>query len=490
LNLARKRLGRKLLVVFVAPVVLGFVVTGLISVLTTRDALFASSARSLADSLAMFRTVALPFVVKAAPLELAGLVDRATIEGELHGVALYDAAGAAIARSPALARDHALVDAEAARVVSAGVSSERRAQVGGEEVLLRVEPVQGVPGIGAALMTRELASIDRTIDLELRRLALSGGVSALVVSIIAFVLARILGREWGTLVHAAERVAKGDLEARVETSSLLELDRVARAWNEMTRSLSDAREKLLMAEAERIEQDARMRHAQALAVVGQVAGSFAHEIGSPLNTILGWSRLSAADEGLSPAVRRQFETIAGQCERITRIVERMLAVARPAKDRVAPVDLADVVREVTAFLAPELRVRRVDLRVLVASSLPPIVASRDRMVQVLMNLCMNAIQAQQKGGTLRITLARDEAEGDEPASIRLEVADAGPGISEADRERIFEPFYTTKGDRRGTGLGLPIVADVVRELGGKIAVEGAPEGGALFRVLLPSPAAG
>lgn len=492
MNVAKKRLGRKLLVVVVAPVVLGFFVTGFISIRTTHDALFTSSERALADNLATFRNVALPSALVGrldAGVGLASLVERVAAEETVHAVAVYDDTGRALARSSELARDLPEVDAEVARVVASGAASARVVRVGGDEVLLRAEPARGAPGVGAVVMTREIASIDRVIRVELGRIALTGGIAALIVSLIAFFIARILGREWGNLVHAAEQVAKGELDVHIEASSLLELDRVARAFNEMTRSLADAREKLLTAEAERIEQAARMRHAQSLAVVGQVAGSLAHEIGSPLNTILGWSRLSAADEGLSPAVRRQFETIAAQSERVTRIVQRLLAVARPPKDQVVAVDLADVVREVTTFLAPDLRVRRVELRVLIAEALPPITTTRDHMIQVVMNLCVNAIQAQPRGGVLRISLANDEGEEEAAPRLRLLVADAGPGIPEAERARIFEPFYTTKEDRGGTGLGLPIVADVMRELGGKIEVEDAPEGGALFRVLLPLPAA-
>ena len=492
MNVAKKRLRRKLLVVFVAPVVLGFVVTGFISIRTTREALFTSSERALADNLATFRSAALPSAMKGRPeagLDLAGLVDRMAAEETGHAVAVYDEAGRALARSPELARPLPAIDAEVARALSSGAALVRVVRVGDDEVLLRAEPARGAPGVGAVVMTRELASIDRAIRVELGRIALTGGIAALVVSLVAYAIARILGREWGNLVHAAEQVAKGEVDVHVEASSLLELDRVARAFNEMTRSLADAREKLLAAEAARTEQAARMRHAQSLAVVGQVAGSFAHELGSPLNTILGWSRLGAADEGASPGVRRHFETIAAQSERMTRIVERLLAGARPAKDQVIAVDLADVVREVTTFLAPDLRVRRVDLGVLVAEALPPITTTRDRLIQVVMNLCVNAIQAQPSGGRLRISLAGDEGEEAAAPRIRLEVADAGPGIPEAERARIFEPFYTTKDDRGGTGLGLPIVADVVRELGGKIEVEEAPEGGALFRVLLPLPAA-
>lgn len=485
MTLPRTRLTRKLLAVFTAPVVIGFLVAGFVSIQTTRAGVLDASERALVDNIATLRAAAQPVLGKESPEELAQLVERVAAEKTVQGVVLYDEHLQVKACSSELVADRRAVDEAAKQAFTKGTAVESVVSVAGRDALLRVEPLQGIPGMGAVAMTHELAPALRLANVTAVRLGLTGGLVALAVSLIAVWIARVLGREWGNLVHGAERVAAGDLDVRVEASQRLELDRVARAFNDMTQALSETRERLLAAEAERIELEARIRHAQALAVVGQVAGSFAHEIGSPLNTILGWSRLSAADEGLSEEVRSQFETIAAQCERITRIVQRMLAVARPSAEERGPVHLAEVVREVTAFLNPDLRVRRIDLRVLVAEKLPPIFALRDHLLQVVMNLCVNAIQAQPRGGALRITLALDEAEAKENTRIRLEVADAGPGIPEADLARIFELFFSTKSKVGGTGLGLPIVADVVRDLGGKIEVSTAPEGGALFRVLLP-----
>lgn len=489
MNLARKRLTRKLLAVFTAPVVVGFVVAGFVSIRTTRDVVLDASDRALVDNIATLRAAALPFMSKASPDDLMQLVERVAAEETVQGVVLYDERLQVLACSSELGSDRQTVDEAAKTALTRASPVESVVFVAGREALLRVEPLQGTPGFGAVAMTHELAPALRLANVTAVRLGVTGGLVALAVSLIAVWISRVLGREWGSLVHGADRVAAGDLDVRVEASPRLELDRVARAFNDMTRALAEAREKLLVAEAERLELDVRIRHAQALAVVGQVAGSFAHEIGSPLNTILGWSRLSAADESLSEEVRSQFETIATQCERITRIVQRMLSVARPPADQREPVNLADVVREVTAFLAPDLRIRRIDLRVLVADRVPSIIAVRDHLLQVVMNLCVNAIQAQPNGGALRITLALEEAEVQADSRIRLEVADAGPGVPEPDRTRIFELFFSTKSKVGGTGLGLPIVADIVRDLGGKLDVSTAPEGGALFRVLLPIPEA-
>ncbi|UQA57765.1 sensor histidine kinase [Polyangium aurulentum] len=484
MNLARKRLTRKLLALFTVPVVLCFVAGGVAAFWTSRETLLGGADRALADQLATLRIAVEPLAALGRDGDLGGLVERVAAEETVHGCSLYDERGAPLARSSLLAADPAVADAAAARAVATAEAVHDVLRIGDREVLVRAEPVRGVRGLGAALMTHELGPVDRMIELTLLRLALTGGVVVLVVSALAFWLSRALGRGLGDLVHGAERIAAGDLGTRVRASHLLELDRVARAFNEMSGSLAEAREKLLSAEASRHDLAARMRHAQALTVVGQVAGSFAHEIGSPLNTILGWSRLSAADDAIPEGVRRQFETISAQCERITRIVQRMLAVARPPSDLVQPVHLGEVVREVTAFLAPDLRARRVDLRVDVAEGLPPVTAVRDQVMQVVMNLCVNAIQAQSGSGTLRISLAA-EVEDARPKTLCLEVADAGPGVPEELRGQIFEPFYTTKRASGGTGLGLPIVTDIVRELGGKVEVRDAPEGGALFRVILP-----
>jgi two-component system NtrC family sensor kinase len=485
MTLARKRLTRKLLLLFTAPVAIGFLMAGFVSIRTTREAVLEASERALVDNIATLRTAALPFIAKRAPGDLVELVERVAAQETVQGVALYDEQAQLVACSAELLGDRPGVDEAAAQALKSGSPSEAILRVAGRDVFLRIEPIKQTPGIGAVAMTHELAPALRTANLTMIRLALTGGVVALVVSLIAFGISRVLGREWGSLVHAAERVAEGDVEVRVEASPLLEMDRVAHAFNNMTRALAETREKLNAAEVKRLELDARIRHAQALAVVGQVAGSFAHEIGSPLNTILGWSRLSASDESLSDEVRLQFETIASQCERITRIVQQMLSVARPPADQRAAVHLAEVVREVTAFLAPDLRTRRINVQLVLADGLPSIVAVRDHLLQVVMNLCVNAIQAQPNGGTIRVALALQQASSDVNSYLCLEVADAGPGIPDTDRARIFDMFFSTKSKTGGTGLGLPIVADIVRDLGGKIEMTTAPEGGALFRVLLP-----
>lgn len=311
------------------------------------------------------------------------------------------------------------------------------------------------------------------------------GLAAIVVTLAALIslrLSRKLGQRLFEIVEASEAVAAGDLGRRVDESRLIEVEHLARAFNSMVAALEVARAEITQAAQARAILEQRFRHVEALAIVGQVASSFAHEIGSPLNTILGWGRLGEGDEANSAEARESFRTIVVQCERIQRIVEKMLQVARPAADDRTDVDLVSVAREVAAFLRPEADSQRVRIDVVAPS--PVIVrAARDQLLEVAMNLVINALHAQPNGGKVRMTVA-DSKEGP-----RLEVADAGSGIPAELHAQVWEPFYTTKTDpnRRGTGLGLPIVSQIVRDLGGKVILGASPEGGASFVIQLPPP---
>lgn len=130
-----------------------------------------------------------------------------------------------------------------------------------------------------------------------------------------------------------------------------------------------------------------------------------------------------------------------------------------------------------------MRKRRVALTLELDDQVPPVIAVRDALLQIVLNLCLNAVQAQPDGGTVRIRVGVEVVEA--RSAVLLEIADAGPGIPASDRAAVLEPFYSTKRARGGTGLGLPIVADIVRDLGGRIDLGEAPEGGLLVRITLP-----
>jgi two-component system, cell cycle sensor histidine kinase and response regulator CckA len=239
---------------------------------------------------------------------------------------------------------------------------------------------------------------------------------------------------------------------------------------------------------ERRRLEERLRQAQRMEAVGQLAGGIAHDFNNLLMVINGFSelllgRLPPGDE-LEAA--QQIRT-AG--DRAAVLTKQLLAFASPGVARPEVLNLADVIGAVLPMLEGSLGLH-VEVRFSANARDPWVEADRGQLEQVLVNLAVNAYEAMPDGGRLSIELG--DAAGDHPEAMAsahgmllLSVSDTGRGIAEEIRERVFLPFFTTKADRGSSGLGLATVFATVRACGGRIWVEGAPTHGATIRVLLP-----
>jgi two-component system NtrC family sensor kinase len=222
-----------------------------------------------------------------------------------------------------------------------------------------------------------------------------------------------------------------------------------------------------------------------LAAVGQLAAGVMHEINNPLATI---SACVAAIEGrVAPAgqVAEYLEIIDREVDRCTRIVDGLLDFSRPKATPKRPVSPNALVEETLFLLKHHQRFKRLQVVRALAPSVPDTVGSAEQLIQVLMALMLNALDAMDQGGQLTVRTGTNPGRADE---VVVEVEDTGMGIPRADQTKIFEPFYTTKPPGRGTGLGLSICYGIVADHGGRIEVESAPGRGATFRVYLPVPA--
>lgn len=221
--------------------------------------------------------------------------------------------------------------------------------------------------------------------------------------------------------------------------------------------------------------------ADKMAALGQAISGVAHELNNPLATILSWAE-RLAERPLDPAARKGVDVILGEAERAARIVRNLLTFARKRQSTRAMVDVNDVVRDTLALRGPDQQAHEIAVRLELGEGLSEVFGDSYQFQQVLLNLVINAEQAM-RGSRGRGTLTVRTLEGAE--SVLIEVEDDGPGVPTEARARIFDPFFTTKQVGEGTGLGLSVAYAIVQEHGGRISIDTAASGGALFRVDLP-----
>jgi signal transduction histidine kinase len=210
-----------------------------------------------------------------------------------------------------------------------------------------------------------------------------------------------------------------------------------------------------------------------------MAASVAHQVGTPLNVISGYVQiLRAKHEDGSPDAAR-LRTIQDQIARVTGIVQSLLDRTRRPAPELRPLAPGELLEGLAELVRPSLVGRGIDLSVDVASGLPAVGADRVALEQALLNLISNAVDAMPLGGRLRLA-ARSDADG-----VALVVTDSGPGIPPEDLSRVFDPLFTTKPPGKGTGLGLPILREVVEAHGGTVRLESRPGEGTTATVRLP-----
>lgn len=225
----------------------------------------------------------------------------------------------------------------------------------------------------------------------------------------------------------------------------------------------------------RVQED--LLRAEKLAGLGTLAAGVAHEINNPSAIIRGNVEILL---GLLPAdsdLREEAEEILKQTERISLITGNMLSLARNQTIRWEKVHINTLLKEILAQISHQIPLGQVEILTELAPTLPPLEGSVERLRQVFTNLLLNALQAMQGQGRLRVS-TRAGAE-----RIEILIADTGPGIPAEIRDKIFNPFFTTKSG--GTGLGLSVSYGIVQALGGMIEVEGEAGKGCVFRVSLP-----
>ncbi|MFG0319462.1 MAG: ATP-binding protein [Planctomycetota bacterium JB042] len=342
----------------------------------------------------------------------------------------------------------------------------------GEGVVLDVETATGreaTEDVVLSLPTRDYATLFDKI--RERMLFLFLGVFALG-TVLSAGLARRFTRPIRELDEGLRRVSEGDLETRVTVAGGDEVGRLGLGFNDMTRRLRVGRERAR-----------ELTRQEKLSALGRLAAGVAHDVRNPLHSInlsLQHLRETSApeDAGRAAEFERTLDVIRREIHRLDGMVANFLRFARSERRERRPVDLGDLLSETAQLVRKEAEHRDVRVAVEAAAGVATIEADVEALRSALLNLVLNALEAMEDGG--RVTLRTGRAAD----AVVVEVVDDGPGIEEAEQERVFEFGYTTRDG--GHGLGLAMVHQiVVEEHGGRVELESAPGEGATFRLELP-----
>ena len=356
--------------------------------------------------------------------------------------------------------------------------------------------------IGAVQVEFSLLEIAR---LE-HRLRLIGGI-VLVASIVLislllrFFLERRVVRPVAALVDGMRRAEAGELGVRASVPGGGEFAFLAGSFNRMlarledlttglesrvrqaTSELADANRELKQANEKLWSAQLEVGRSERLAALGQMAATIAHELGTPLNSVLGYTQLLLRED-LPAEQATKLAVIESQVQRMIETIRSVLDRTRDREIGRGSVALGPLVSEALALVATRLAGRALELRSEVPPDLPPLPGDAAALRQVLINLLANAIDATEPPGTIVVGASVLSPNGRGP-HLEITVRDPGHGMSEDEVRRVFEPFYTTKAPGRGTGLGLAIVDHIVRAHGGQVVVESRPGRGTTMRVRLP-----
>lgn len=227
---------------------------------------------------------------------------------------------------------------------------------------------------------------------------------------------------------------------------------------------------------------------QRLAVLGQIVATVAHKIGTPLTAISGHVQLLAEDPRMDPAAKQRVRTILGQIDRMSRIVQDLLTLARKPAVNFTPVDMNTVLEQALNLFRPMLDQQRIELLTEFADNLPTVQGDLLQLQDVFANLIDNALEAMPDGGRLQVRTSPwiSTDSGTNRVWVAVEIGDTGHGIAPDHLERVFEPFFTTKKAGQGTGLGLAIALESVQLHGGRLSVDSEVGKGSRFLALLPT----
>jgi signal transduction histidine kinase len=304
----------------------------------------------------------------------------------------------------------------------------------------------------------------------------------LVLSLVLLIFSALLSLLWSRLITrpleklsvATQELSKGQFDVTIEASSRDEIGDLANSFNTMATELDD-RDKSLKETQQALVQSEKM------SAFGQLGAGIAHEVKNPLAGILGLAQLSLRKVSEDSPIRENLTLIESETKRCQMIMENLLKFARKEEVAFDRVDINTAVENTAAIVEHQLSINQVKLAKELHPDLPHVEGNANQLQQVLMNLLINAQQAM-KGEPGHITVRTMPGGND---NVKIEIIDNGPGMPPEIKDKVFEPFFSTKPSGEGTGLGLSVSYGIIKEHNGTITVNSAPGEGSAFTIVLP-----
>jgi two-component system NtrC family sensor kinase len=393
-----------------------------------------------------------------------------------------------------------LLDPERDRVLSRGELYQFRSdrQLGRYEPLRNYEnQVVGAIWIGRltsdiAAINKAQSDIEKTTQSRTNLYIIASALISLLVAIgVASFFSRRVTARIDQLRRGAEVIESGRLDHRLRIKSGDEIELLSKQFNSMASKLEESRQTLERKVEERTRELTQSQEAmvqqEKMVGVGQLAAGIAHELNTPLGTIIGYAQMLREDLAQQPAMSGSLldvDEIIGQAGRCRDLVKNLLNFSRRSSTEKINTDINDIVLKILSLIEHDFAMKGVTVHMDLEAKIPAASVNENEIAQVILNLANNAADSMPSGGELRVLSHYEEHTG----RICLTVSDTGSGIGESDRTRVFEPFFTTKEVGKGTGLGLSICYKIIENHLGSIEFDSAVGKGTTFRVYLPAPA--
>jgi signal transduction histidine kinase len=307
-------------------------------------------------------------------------------------------------------------------------------------------------------------------------------ISLIITSLIILLAAAGISLFWSyrltqplvNLTEAAQEIGKGEFEVKLHPSSRDEIGSLTASINQMAFGLREREKALEDAQAALIQ-------SEKMSAFGQLSAGIAHEVKNPLAGILGYTQLSLKKAEDDTPIHKNLKIIERETKRCNTIIENLMKFARKEKLKLKPLGLNNVIEDALVLVDHQMGIHHIKVIKQLADDLPGVRVDDNQLIQVFMNIMINAQQAMAGSpGTITVTTSSLNA-----GTTEIRITDTGPGMTEEISSKIFEPFFTTKETGKGTGLGLAVTYGIIEDHGGMIRVESAPGDGTTFIITLP-----